>query len=449
MGRYGRAIARSYQIAKRVYPYAKGAVRLGRTLYSRVTRSRKRRRSSSSNWPSASQASPVPRMLRERKWKGVSTGRYRGRFGRKKVRMYDETKTATFGFHNTTETYGAIDDPHCVYITHSTTNFEMYTNVIVGALVRKLLKKGGIDVDSLGDSLSLETNNKNLGWRIELVTVQPQTGVRTVAQFTLPDVCSMDTLVSQFGPLRASIGAQLTNIANAAVPMQLNLLQEDNGSVTLNRTQTIAILNLTNQVVHMYCEAEIVVQNRTAGAAAASGDLSVDRIDNQPVSGIMYEFKTGDPRLRQAPRGDIQAGFNCITRAGVNLVRSASLNAEYQEPPVPREFKGVVKATKVILQPGDMKKSVIRVKYTKKLPELLDHLKAGHLFGPFDIDQRYSMVAGKCQLFVMEEKIRTTVGNPVTLQYQVQHKIGAYCTEGRPAPLKTKFAGFEINQLGP
>ncbi|MFN3076444.1 MAG: hypothetical protein ABT940_06120, partial [Alphaproteobacteria bacterium] len=79
---------------------------------------------------------------------GASTGRYRGKFNkpRKTKNPKVETMCLQKGFHTTTEIHGTITDDHCAYIGHSTFDIEGYAHGIVGALLRKLLKKGGITV---------------------------------------------------------------------------------------------------------------------------------------------------------------------------------------------------------------------------------------------------------------------------------------------------------------
>lgn len=390
------------------------------------------------------------RVYGNRKWLSSSTGRYQGKFRKPKKTKNPKVETLCLkkGYHITIETTGRVEDQHCAYMLHSTWNAAAYANAIAGSLLRKLFKKAGISLDQGDQEIAGNLAYDARAWLLEYVTYNPITGIpsgpptyQTVDNDTFDGILNETT---KFGVFKQHITDFLTNTSQEE-PYSLNLYSK----VTSSASSVVpaATINLANEFVTVYSSSTIKIQNRTAGDLAGTDDrYELDRIDNQPVKGYVYEFY-GEPRLKY-PRTIPNTGvtqLNYQNATGVTLWRSADLPSAYIEPPVPRLWANCYKSNGVILQPGDMKKGYVAVKHSGRLTNLLKKLRAERIINGATV----CGVKGKTQVYGFEEKIRTPGSNPITLQYEAELKVGAVTRSGTTAPLQTSYTNVLYENIPP
>lgn len=209
---------------------------------------------------------------RSRKWKSASTGFYKGTFRRPRRTKEPkvETKCLKYGYHLTNEIHGDVEDHHCAYIGHNTYHPDLYGQAIAGALLRKLLKKAGVQMDNADQKLPLTFFQNATGHRIEFITYNQLTGFPTV--HTTYDLVAAETfttlLLSNFAGFKDYISSFLENVQQDE-PYQLNFYANDAG-VGYTDFRLQASLQLTNEFITLYASSALKIQNRTAGDTAVS-----------------------------------------------------------------------------------------------------------------------------------------------------------------------------------
>lgn len=378
---------------------------------------------------------------------GPSTGRYRGTFKKpRKVKESVETKCLKYGFHTTQEIHGTITDSHAGYIAHSTVDLDGYVYGIQGALLRKLLKKAGISVDDRNARLPLFDYGNSDGFKITYTVYNPADNGFLHYDFVTTNAMSFQQIISGFSDMTAHILAYIRNTTNNE-PWGLQLFSSDR-NLTDTNWRLASNLNLTSEVITLYSSSKLVVQNRTSGdlsnreGAAVDEKYQLDRVDNMPLAGYLYEFKHGDPRIRNptiVPAAPSLYKLNSMSNLGLVLIKASELGGspsifgkDYQEPPVPKFWGNVAKSSRVILQPGDQKSHYITFKASGKLTNVMKYLRVegysvttGHLQG----------VAGKSAILGLEEKIRSVATNPIVMVYECEKKIGVLTKSVKPGPM--------------
>jgi len=155
----GRGQARTPSVARQLAPellatvagpYAP-VVRAATNLY-RTARVVQRGYQAYQNYSTQRRQRAARRRITRKGFGGVSTGVYQGRF--KKPKRVKATKLTNFlsqGVVEYRETYGDINDPDCVYLSFSTWNDEMLQKVVTQAILKKLFKKAGINIDAINE----------------------------------------------------------------------------------------------------------------------------------------------------------------------------------------------------------------------------------------------------------------------------------------------------------
>lgn len=365
---------------------------------------------------------------------GVATGVYVGKFKKPKRKFGGKKEAVSLkkGYEVYDETWGAINDPHCVYVGHSTQHLDAIVEAITGGLLRKLFRKAGIVINNSDQELPLQYYNNSIGMAIVFQTRSSTTSALPnppTMDYQIPNNETWKTLLSNVTNMKQYFKDYITNYSTDKTPYMLSLYSFDTYGVAQVAYRLSSQMNLENEVVHLNLWSQLMVQNRTQGQTASAGDMTLERLDNQPLSGWLYEFKHGTARMRQsgATGTDVIASNNAqfadFKTNGVRLIRSAEVDADYQDPPNPRIFGNLAKASKIMLNPGQMKRVTISHKFVNKLPTLLNKLKAQCEY----ISGFWTLIPGKSQFVALQESLRTSSSNPIYLNYEIRKKIGAYC----------------------
>lgn len=403
-------------------------------------------------------------LFRQRVKVSRSVGFYRGKIkANKRPRKGVMMTCMQKGYHLTGEIYGRISDGSCVYLTHSTYHMDDYCRVIAGAMIRKLLQKAGFQISSPDEVINFSgvasssdtsgANALNTGYRLLFRTINEVTGVQQLAGVVgLSVTSSLNNIVTNFTGLFTYLQTYLRGQATGIEPYELELRCGDaEDAIYAVFQRSLAILKLENEVVNLHVVSELTIQNRTSPQTATTSDAQeLDRIDNQPLTGVLYQFKHGNPRLKYTYPADDPVGTQTqlqqIYDYGVRLIKSSELasgssNVDFQEVPKAGYFNNVAKTTKVNLDPGIIKRTSIVQKYVGKMNNIMKKMRVQQYEAQF-----LAGVPGKSEMFILQERLRTDSTNPITVQYQRNLKLGCYLvTKGTGAPLITTFATAVYN----
>lgn len=180
--------------------------------------------------------------------------------------------------------------------------------------------------------------------------------------------------------------------------------------IVLNEDAKETSLNLSGASIDWMFKSSMYVQNRTAPAETANG-TQADRVDANPIHGYCYEGYGNGFRLYNEG-GNVAPGavFDLTATRDYGLVqfnlssiqKTQEKNLFLRPPATKNAFVGTKKMTRVILQPGQMRRGYIT--YRKKMG--LDNLakmesRARGTKSKFPL--------GKCQLFGFDKVCRSGV----------------------------------------
>jgi len=369
-----------------------------------------------------------------------SSGFYKGSIKRAKhAKKTVEQLALQKGFHVVNDTYGRVADGQGVYLMHSTWSATHMTTAIVGALTRKLFAKAGIQINERSEELPLASLVSALGFRIEFTH---QNAVNAAGNTTNYDTVEDDTLQSVINNLAGPIGYFANYLSNTggvlSEPYRMSLYSLDGALWRLAAT-----LNLQNEYLNIFISSELNFQNRTNGDLAAAGDANIERVDNQPLIGKMYEFGNSDPRLRQ--NSSVTDPLNTSGLNGIKLIRAVDLTggiigSTFQHRPSPKIWANCKGTSQFILDPGNLKKTFVSWKASGLLVNILKKLKTTTVGGG-----GVSGAPGKCQIVMLEEKLRTAGTNLVTVQYEHVHKVGCWFTTKQGGSLHSNYNELAYN----
>lgn len=391
-----------------------------------------------------------------KQYANTSTGIYAGRFKKptKKGARSLENYLLQNGYHTTIEIYGDMNDDHALYLGHSTYNQTQIAEAVTGALFRKLLQKAGFTVTSLDEILHLNRSptpgGDSIGWRIVYRELNPLDGAIAETSYLTIAGETIKTLIANTSIAQIFVTMMRNNTGNYD-PYEFVLYSPEENSGTTH-WRLAASMNLQQEKAEIYCMSTMVLQNRTKGANSAAGEFDAERVDNQPLRGYLYEFKGGDPRLKGVV-GAVSVGtrdnaLNRIRADGLVFAKPpgfGSLPQEYEEPPVPGKFSNCLKASKIVLQPGQMKKTVVTHKYSGFLLNLFQKLRNKY-FATISSTGYSSGAPGKCQLFGLEEFIRTDSTNLITCQWEKELRIGCVLkTKKKKVQFNSQFLTYSVS----
>jgi len=342
---------------------------------------------------------------------GWSQAGYHGRFkGKFKKGGGVLQKYAKNGFLVNHEVFGNVADPDIVYITHNTYSYDKISRVIALALLRKLLKKVGINPDSGDQELPVAAYNDAGGFKLEYVVID-NAGTPTVTSYITANNDTMELILS---PAKWALQDTIKSMLRANVDgQQLDrlIIYTSDGGVWRSKYE----LQMQREVMEIYISSNLNIQNRTK---AASGDVtSTEVIDNQPLMGFIYNLKGAVPKVQSM-------GVNGLTQVadgGVSTTTGASLGTALKEPPLKSYFTNCTGVKPVKLEPGGIKNTFCSVKYRGFFNNLIQKLRVQGGAGAF-VTARYAQ--GKCQIIALEEQLNSGSLNNITVMYEAQKKIG-------------------------
>lgn len=393
----------------------------------------------------------VYKKIRRSKTSKSKRFRYKTKKMKMKKKVNEMVECMKYGYHITRELYGTLTDPHIGYIIHSTNEYNYLVRIIVGAMVRKLFKKSGINVETRQQTLPLETNLTSgpNAFMIKWIRTKFSTSDQTESVYEIPNNAGLDDIINGLTTLTNHIISYLTD-PQAEEITHLRLYMRTTDLAQADERRLVAELDLKNEEFHFCSTSKLKVQNRTKGDTTGA-DNDADRVDNTPVYGKLYEFKGGSIKMKTVDNSDFDYNlyFNSMPANGLNLVRGGEI-PDYEEPPTGKHFMNCVGQVKVYLNPGDIKYATISYNYSGKFKNFMDKFKAKNYGNQVNAAFRYAGIPGKTQMIALEEVIRSISSNPIVLVYERQITMGGYITSKRRAvPFTTQLTSEQISNLIP
>lgn len=371
---------------------------------------------------------------------GIASGRSVGKFKRPKRVKPDPYNGR--GFVHTTEVVGTVTDPKCVYVGHGTTVSSYAIEHVAHCLLRNLFESSGvIKVESVGQAID-SSIDRLAGYKIRYTTKDMSTGTLDSHTHTLADGQSIFSLVGEEmtsdAPDWAEFIVMLKNYAagngresayNVIEPVFLDLLHPTPTATSPSLVITDLVakrINLRDCFVNYSVSSTMKIQNRTL---ASTGGDEADNVGSNPISGKMYHFSSGAPRIRGSS-GHAFSGI--LERNGGVIVTGASAmptGYDLREPPDGKFWWNCNKAGGILINPGEIKTDTIR--FSKKMP-LLKFISA---IGRNTADNtgtngfKNVTVIGQSAMFALEDVINLNADNNILIAYEVDRKTKMFITQ--------------------
>lgn len=377
----------------------------------------------------------------------VITARYTGKFRKARKVKYDPFLRN--GFIHTTEVNGSVTDPDCVYVAHSTYSGQQLIELLMQVLVKKLFQKAGRFIRDLEELLTGDVNFSTQGvWRINISRINKSTGL---TETFFHELLGTDTLLNLCGNVSTGTAPAFVALRDVladymvgqsgAIGQAVNVLQPTSMKLYVKDIQAVgppvvqnytfrSEINFEEEYVNLKSYSELKIQNRTA---AVGGSNDAEDVANNPITGRSYSFR-GTPRLRSShyTASNLDAPLEGISEpSGVLTVRSSQISVgaqqAFKEPPVPKTWWNCVGTTRVVLNPGEIKKDILSHK--TKMPLITFLKRAGVGWSPTPFKSLNTI--GKSKMYAFEDMINVNAAQNISIAYEADRKVGMYLTTVR------------------
>lgn len=357
--RWGERVIRSIPIVGSAYEGVRMAGDLynaGRRMFSRGTQTQRAMANASTQAAGKSKRAY-----------GRSAGRWGGKLKpTKKVRGGFKAQAQQKGFSIHFEKGGSITDPYCAYVGHGTCPQVIMRRLLMGCLIKMLLRRMGLSFSTTNQPLTFLT----IGDQVQLLVKfdQEAAGVQVVQYTLAANQPSFTTLVD--GLVNAwVVTVQGTTFTSPTDWKFVEIRYNPAGTGDLTSVR----VPLENAKITFEAQSTLKVQNRSV---PAEGDDTTDEVDRIPVTGMIYQCSGAGTNFKRSaigaigevnfePVGEKQDGiftYSAGVAGGADVLK---------EPPLPYNLVRVKKYNKIYVDPGSIKTSVVRIKKTMYLQTLL------------------------------------------------------------------------------
>jgi len=451
--RYGPSIMKAM---KTVAPYAAGAYGMARgtkrrgdelVVYANNKRAKtgqvtKSRTQTSANKRAANSGAVVPYVAprggRRAMYEG--SGGYAGAFSRRRSKRKIGGKKVSLskikqrGIYQTTEIIGQVNDPDAVYIGYSAYSSPQILDNIATALISLLFQKAGQRITNVNDTIPAISGTAG----DIVVQLVGDANVSVASQ-------AFSSGVSGYSLIIAWLKAELQEVAiEETTTNAINILNIKKLLLfmpVIAGTQTPqSKVHLDDVTVHVAAWNELKLQNRSA---SYEGSSSTDVVNSNPLIGKIYDFErqpvTSIDHMKPLQVFDYENG--------VLLKRAAEFTsaAEMKEPPSGRIFNNTKKTDKVVLQPGQIRKSTLYYTHSEKLIKFIKKLAlrkaaadAVYLTG------QVTFLPCPSQIVALEDVINYNATNKITVAYELNRQQGVMLTLKNPRVTQQTYATATI-----
>lgn len=198
--------------------------------------------------------------------------------------------------------------------------------------------------------------------------------------------------------------------------------------------------------VKLYSLVSVTVQNVTVADDIAGDNRDADRIDRNPIVGRILRFNELTPVLNHM-RGAFQGANTTYNEGGATrltldangdglIIPENVMSGKWTQLPKPDQFLNCTGVANVALEPGAMKKMVLKFKYNGTLSRLMTGMTDHEITSPYRVAGVRRNQLGTCQLIAFEKRMSTGAAQ-VTLNFQVDRHYGCVLGRNRPVTLDT------------
>lgn len=321
------------------------------------------------------------------------------------------------GVTHTLESGNQVSDPYSVYLLHSSLPVNLLLKQIGNCLSKRLLEKffGRPITNMKGAQIAQDGTQLNLRCDIEYFADLNSSNVSQM-------VVAETGVLQQMNPddLGSAIANALHSIAyvnSRPILWKIRFRPHD-----FTTAQKLIEINLRTARFDIYSKSSMKFQNRTASSLGTEAD----EVDNIPLYGKTYHAKGSCFRVSDAIRGSTAGGATkvhyCTKQfTGFELVKGDSeTTGALREPPQPSYFINCNKFSKIRLEPGAIKTSVLVFKKTMFLTSLM-HI--WHRLLAVD-ETAVDHYLGETHMIGLEKILESSVGGeappvPINVGYEV------------------------------
>lgn len=349
----------------------------------------------------------------------VMSSKSSGWFNEKLSKSTAMDQYANKGFVTRLENNDSVSTSRQVaYVAHSTMPAQTVALTCVKAMIKKLINITGNDVKS----------------ELELILEGTSYDQKLVITYKMRDGSSVSD--KEFPIARAT--ATLQSLANDYVTFfnalgAVQFLRAKIFSVYTWGVELLIDTDLTSARFKIFSKSRLKIQNRSINSV---GNNESDDVDNVPLYGKSYDYKTNGTIYRDYPvTAATTSAITTNVRTGVLPSTQPVEDPKcqmYTEPPLPSQFVGCKGVRSAKLDPGDIKTSVMYDSVNMSFQYF--HNQIMNKGGLYDATGRFIQYwIGKTRLFAFEKMIASaaTADNNIKLQQEHQLDIGAIFTVRR------------------
>lgn len=352
---------------------------------------------------------------KSRGYPDVSTGIYAGKFPRAYSRKYTLWDLCSrYGHTQRLESYGTVSDPDLVGVVHSTFCQNPYARLLAKIVVRALFARVGVNPASIEEPIDPRYNSASVELRYLL------NGTMTVSTHTV-------ALNDGIADIAATFFTVFTNALTSGTTHEFATI-----SLYQNASVPLETVYLDTMILTLHSSSYLKLQNRTRGADAAAGVADAERVDNQPIVGYSVKCSGGVPRVRvgntstAATRIPIRIGTNGPT----DTIAGVDVDINDREPFVKSYFTNGKYQRKLLLQPGMIRSSVIRYKWSGYLNNFFKSIKV-----TIETNE-VTGAPGQSEIFTLEEVLNTGSSNNMVLAVENEFTVGGYLKAGKKKSMR-------------
>lgn len=344
-----------------------------------------------------------------------------GKFKASKAKTNKMDAAAQKGFVSRREIGSVVTDSanQVVYLAQSTMPQRLVETTLFKSLIKRLLQEAGMAIKNENVPL---LNNQYYNSLIKLDYKVKDGAVVVTHTWT---ITKTSTLVSVANDMYSSFNgwAGTTNLPQQL--LRINFYADFSGSIS-DAWMLQSSLDLTSARVEIQSTSDLKVQNRTLNS---TGNDQADDVDNVPVDGKFFEFRTNSTVFRDygTPGAALKQGISTNPDYGTlpTYTVDTTGTSMYDKIPLTSQFVGVKRQGNAHLDPGEIKTSSISDSESMLLSKLIYTLYAkSSAAAGVGITQCW---LGKTRLFAYEKMINAvamSATNQFNIAYEHMVQIG-------------------------
>lgn len=356
--------------------------------------------------------------------KFFTMGRFGRRFGRKGL-MRRVSRALTDGVVNKVERSFNVSDSNCVYLGHHTAGAGLTFYTICQAVTRLFAKRARQDFTNFDTPMGGPNFAGNPKASLRFCYRTTVNGTLLTSDLTITPGATWLTFSNNMADklMLLMVGEQYFELYS------LNLTSLNTATTEMRYDVTLYCKDL---YVSLDCKSVMSVQNRTeAENGADDEDEDANNIANNPLTGKMYtgvgyiypfnyqsNFSGAAPVLRIDPEIGYMTFEPTLSSLPVDMIEAI------KKPPPYKSFSNLTGNKAVKLNPGQIRKSYIRVSYSHSLQVWCNMFLscfrvAGQSVNVIDQDACATLRFGKSVLFGLEKCISVNSTSKVNVAFEV------------------------------